>query len=68
MEASRMISAMKSETDLQDVQDVPATKRIRIMIADDHAVVLEGLVAIINRQADMTVIAQASNGVSIVPM
>jgi DNA-binding NarL/FixJ family response regulator len=62
MKTSRMITAMKSETDLQDVEDSPATKKIRIMIADDHAVILEGLVAIINRQADMTVIAQASDG------
>src|ERR1700728_304413 len=62
MKTSRMITAMKSETDLQDAEDGPATKKIRIMIADDHAVILEGLVAIINRQADMTVIAQASNG------
>jgi two-component system NarL family response regulator len=60
--ASRLISALKSETDLQDVEDGPATKKIRIMIADDHAVILEGLVAIINRQADMTVVAQASDG------
>src|SRR5580704_15010767 len=62
MKAPRMASAMKSETDLQDVEDGPATKKIRIMIADDHAVILEGLVAIINRQADMAVVAQASNG------
>ncbi len=57
-----MVSAMKSETRLQDGEDAPATKQIRIMIADDHAVILEGLVAIINRQVDMAVIAQASNG------
>jgi len=62
VEASIKISPAKSEKSLREVSDAPVTKKIRIMIADDHAVILEGLVAIINRQADMTVIAQASNG------
>lgn len=38
------------------------TDKIRVLIADDHITVLEGLVAIIGRQPDMTVVAQASNG------
>jgi two-component system NarL family response regulator len=33
-----------------------------VLVADDHVTVLEGLVAIIGRQADMTAVAQASNG------
>ncbi len=33
-----------------------------IMIADDHPVVREGLIAMIERQSDMRVVAQASNG------
>ncbi len=37
-------------------------KLIRILVADDHAVVLEGLVALIGRQSDMKIVAQASNG------
>jgi DNA-binding NarL/FixJ family response regulator len=37
-------------------------KRIRILVADDHAVVLEGLVALIGRQSDMKIVAQASTG------
>lgn len=35
---------------------------IRILIADDHVMVLEGLVAIIGRQPDMTVVAEAADG------
>jgi DNA-binding NarL/FixJ family response regulator len=38
-----------------------ATK-IRVLIADDHVTVLEGLAAIIGRQADMKVVAEAANG------
>ena len=35
---------------------------IRLLLADDHAVVLEGLAAMIGRQSDMSVVAEASNG------
>jgi two-component system NarL family response regulator len=37
-------------------------KRIRILIADDHTVVREGLVSLIKRKSDMVVVAEASNG------
>src|SRR5579875_1563810 len=37
-------------------------KPIRIVIADDHAVVLEGLAALIGRQAGMKIVGQATNG------
>ncbi|MGA8503190.1 MAG: response regulator transcription factor, partial [Candidatus Sulfotelmatobacter sp.] len=33
-----------------------------ILVADDHPMVREGLVAVINRQPDMRVVAEASNG------
>jgi two-component system NarL family response regulator len=37
--------------------------RIRVLIADDHGVVREGLVSMIQRnKADMTVVGEASNG------
>lgn len=36
--------------------------KIRILIADDHDTVLEGLVSIINRQQDMLVVAEARDG------
>jgi two-component system NarL family response regulator len=33
-----------------------------VLVADDHVTVLEGLAAIIGRQADMKVVAEAANG------
>jgi DNA-binding NarL/FixJ family response regulator len=36
--------------------------RIRVLIADDHVTVLEGLAAIIGRQGDMKVVAEAADG------
>jgi DNA-binding NarL/FixJ family response regulator len=36
--------------------------RIGVLIADDHSVVREGLASLIGRKADMTVVAEASNG------
>jgi len=42
----------------------PSNARIRVLIADDHGVVREGLVSMIQRnKADMTVVGEASNGV-----
>lgn len=37
-------------------------KKIRVLIADDHVTVLEGLAAIIGRQPDMVVVAEAADG------
>jgi DNA-binding NarL/FixJ family response regulator len=37
-------------------------ERIRILIADDHTVVREGLVALAKRKSDMVIVAEASNG------
>jgi len=37
-------------------------EKIRLLIADDHALILEGLAATIGRQNDMIVVAKASNG------
>ena len=42
--------------------------KIRVLIADDHVTVLEGLVAIISRPADMAVLAAASDGAEVVTL
>jgi DNA-binding NarL/FixJ family response regulator len=39
-----------------------ARDKIRLLIADDHALILEGLAATIGRQDDMAVVAKANNG------
>jgi DNA-binding NarL/FixJ family response regulator len=37
-------------------------RKIRVLLADDHTVVREGLKALINAQGDMEVVGEASNG------
>lgn len=46
----------------------PPGKAIRVFLADDHEVVLEGLAAMIGRQSDMTVVAEANNGLEAVEL
>lgn len=41
-------------------------EQIRILIADDHALVREGLQAVINAEADMQVVGEAADGVAAV--
>jgi len=40
----------------------PTPEMIRILIADDHQIVRQGLMSILNDQKDMIVIAEANNG------
>jgi DNA-binding NarL/FixJ family response regulator len=57
---------MKSATDKKDkkkrAMEGKKKECIRILIADDHSVVREGLVSLVKRKSDMTVVAEASNG------
>ena len=41
---------------------------IRILIADDHAIVRQGLAALLEQEPDLTVVAQASNGQEVLTM
>ena len=43
-----------------------AERPIRVLIADDHTVVRDGLVALLARRPDITVVGEASNGVEAV--
>jgi two-component system NarL family response regulator len=36
--------------------------RIRVLVADDHPIVREGIVALVSRQQEMAVVAEASDG------
>jgi two-component system NarL family response regulator len=42
--------------------DAPSKARIRVLIADDHVTVREGLAAIIGRQPDMVVVGAVADG------
>jgi len=46
----------------QSESSAAKAKKIRVLIADDHLTVLEGLAAIIGRQPDMMVAAEAADG------
>ena len=41
---------------------------IRILVADDHYVVRMGVIAIINDEPDMEVVAQAANGIQAIEL
>jgi DNA-binding NarL/FixJ family response regulator len=62
--ASSKKSAKKPSSAAKKVAKGGDTKksRITVVIADDHSVVREGLVSLITRKADMSVVGEASNG------
>ncbi|HEY9624716.1 MAG TPA: response regulator transcription factor [Crinalium sp.] len=41
---------------------------IRVLVVDDHAIVQQGLAAIINEESDMTVVGQARNGIEAIAL
>jgi len=47
---------------LEPPMPTQSSKTIRLLVADDHPIVRQGLVAILNAQSDMSVIAEANNG------
>lgn len=47
---------------LKSPMPTQSSKTIRLLVADDHPIVRQGLVAILNAQPDMSVIAEANNG------
>jgi DNA-binding NarL/FixJ family response regulator len=47
---------------IQDPMMKPADTRIRILVADDHAVVREGIRGFVAVQPDIVVVAEAANG------
>lgn len=49
-------------TDESPPPGAAAGRRTRIVAADDHAIVLEGLVALLRSQPDLDVVAQATSG------
>ena len=45
---------------------MPKTQKIRVVVADDHAILRAGLRMLIDAQADMTVVAEAQDGIEAV--
>ena len=43
-------------------------KPIRVLVADDHTIVRDGLVALLNGSGDCQVVAQASDGITTVDL
>jgi len=57
-----MTKNTKMEVEVANAGGRDANKKIRVLIADDHTVVRDGLVAMIGKWTDMTVVAEAQNG------
>src|SRR4029077_11245687 len=54
------VTVMRAGVQAESSAEEP--KKIRVLIADDHVTVLEGLAAMIGRQPDMVVVAEAADG------
>lgn len=60
--AKAPVSRKRTGSSRPATRKTAARDKIRLLIADDHALILEGLAATIGRQDDMTVVAKANNG------
>ncbi len=58
--ADQGLSALDQEAEETGLEETP--RSIRIMIADDHPIVRDGLKKLIDLEDDMTVVAEASDG------
>ena len=61
--AAALKSTLRSPFLLRRTEGIAMKKSrsIHIVIADDHSIVREGIAAVVNREPDMKVVAQASN-------
>lgn len=59
---SQSRSAMHDVAEPSSIGEGRTARSLTILVADDHPMVREGLVAVINRQSDMRVVAEAGNG------
>ena len=53
---------MMTTPEASNLTNAPHETKLRVLLADDHAILREGLAMLIGGQEDMTVIAQADNG------
>jgi two-component system NarL family response regulator len=58
----RSKSALQDMGESSSKPELRAPMQLTILVADDHPMVREGLVTVINRQSDMRVVAEAANG------
>lgn len=59
---TRRVATGASRSKRAASQKAAKRPKIRVLIADDHVLILEGLAATIGRQDDMTVVAKAADG------
>ncbi len=62
--------ATMKEEDRSEVRDVPSTAKakIRILLADDHAIVREGIKRILMAEPDLDVVGEAEDGIQAVEL
>jgi CheY-like chemotaxis protein len=68
LESTRVPSPASIEQRSRKRADVPTSGGIRILLVDDHAMVRQGLRAILEGYADMLVVGEAANGLEAVAM